>query len=158
VSEHLASRHPEKLIGLHVTYSGYYQAPPQDQLSQEERRYVQQVQARVMREGGYALVQATRPQTQAFALNDSAAGLAAWLADKFRAWTDCDGDIERCFTKDELLAHVMLYWVTDTIGSSMRTYLENPPHKFGERLAPPAAFASFPKDISPPRANGWRDD
>ena len=73
-------------------------------------------------ERGYFLVQSTKPQTLATALNDSPAGLAGWIVEKFRRWSDCDGDIERRFTKDQLLTNVMTYWVTGTIGSSVRLY------------------------------------
>ena len=69
-------------------------------------------------------INSTRPHTLAFALNDSPAGLAAWLVDKFRSYSDCDGDIERSFTKDELLAEITTYWVTGTIASASRLYYE----------------------------------
>jgi pimeloyl-ACP methyl ester carboxylesterase len=71
-------------------------------------------------EGGYAHLQRTRPQTLAFGLADSPVGLAAWIVEKWWAWSDCDGEVERRFTNDQLLTTVMLYWVTGTIGSSFR--------------------------------------
>jgi microsomal epoxide hydrolase len=103
-----------------------------------------------MTEGGYAIVQATRPQSLAFGLADSPVGLAAWLTEKYRAWTDCGGDLERRMSKDELLTHIMLYWLSDSVASSLRTYADNPPPRAPERIAIPAAFASFPKDLNPP--------
>jgi hypothetical protein len=72
--------------------------------------------------GGYTHIQRTRPQTLAYGLTDSPVGLAAWILDKWREWSDCGGDPERRFTKDQLLTTVMLYWVTGTIGSSFRIY------------------------------------
>ena len=75
-------------------------------------------------ESGYALEQGTKPQTLGVALNDSPAGLLAWIVEKFRAWSDCDGDPENAFTRDQLLTNVMLYWVTRTITSSARLYRE----------------------------------
>jgi pimeloyl-ACP methyl ester carboxylesterase len=111
-----------------------------------------------MQEGAYAVLQSTRPQTPAYALNDSPAGLAAWIVEKFRAWSDCEGDVEKRFTKDELLTNITIYWVTQTIGSSFRMYYET------NRVRPTAAsrdvlagFAIFPKDIVPaPREFGER--
>ena len=78
-------------------------------------------------ETGYQWIQGTKPQTLAYALNDSPAGLAAWIVEKFRTWSDCHGDVERRFTKDELLTNVMIYWVTGTINSSFWLYYEARP-------------------------------
>jgi len=72
----------------------------------------------------YAMLHASKPQTLAYALNDSPAGLAAWIIEKFRRWSDCNGDLETRFTKDELLTNVMIYWTTQTANSSMRLYYE----------------------------------
>ncbi len=95
-------------------------------------------------------INSTRPHTLAFALNDSPAGLAAWLIDKFRAYSDCDGDIERSFTKDELLAHVMMYWATGTIASASRIYYERAHSATGEPLewiSVPTGCTIFPADV-----------
>jgi pimeloyl-ACP methyl ester carboxylesterase len=104
-------------------------------------------------ERGYFLEQSTRPQTIGYALDDSPAGLAAWIVEKFRSWCDCGGDVEKKFTKDDLLTNITLYWVTQSGASSARIYYEN------QRAAPvqrrvevPTACAVFPKEISiPPR-------
>lgn len=95
----------------------------------------------------YMTVHNTNPDTLAMALNDSPAGLASWIGHKFREWTDCDGDVESAFTRDELLANVTLYWVTGTIGSSLRIYSET--HRAGLAMGPgrvevPTGCASFP--------------
>ena len=97
----------------------------------------------------YFQMQSTKPQTLGYGLNDSPAGLAAWIVEKFRAWCDCGGDVERKFTKDELLTNVMLYWVTQTITSSTRIYFENrvAPRTRRERSKSPSRCAIFPKDI-----------
>jgi len=119
-----------------------------------------------MTEGAYSMIQSTKPQTLAYGLNDSPVGLAAWIVEKFKTWSDCDGHIENCFTKDELLLNITIYWVTQTINSAFRLYKEgievvmnamynplvklNPFNKTGERTEVPTAFALFPKDISSP--------
>ena len=76
----------------------------------------------MQREGAYAAIQSTKPQSLAHALNDSPAGLAGWIVEKFRSWSDCDGDIESRFTRDELLTQIMIYWATESIGSSFLPY------------------------------------
>jgi pimeloyl-ACP methyl ester carboxylesterase len=102
VSRALGRQHPERLIGVHVIQDADW-GPA---------------------EGAYAFLQATKPQTVAFGLNDSPVGLAGWIVEKFRAWSDCGGDVERRFGKDDLLATATLYWATETIGSSIRLYAE----------------------------------
>ena len=87
-------------------------------------------------ESGYANEQGTKPQTFGVALNDSPAGLLAWIVEKFRAWSDCDGDPENCFTRDQLLTNVMLYWATQTSTSSAaRLYWESRRHEPVKRTA-----------------------
>ncbi len=108
------------------------------------------------RETGYQQIQGTKPQTLGYALNDSPAGLAAWIVEKFRTWSDCDGDVERRFTKDELLTNVMIYWVTETINSSVRLYCESMRAGTfglaGQRVDVPTGCALFPREIiRPPR-------
>jgi epoxide hydrolase len=104
-------------------------------------------------EGGYFRIQSTRPHTLGFALDDSPAGLCAWIVEKFRAWSDCDGDIERSFTKDQLLDNVMLYWVTGTATSSVRFYAEfdralrSGALPFGARVETPTGYARYPKEL-----------
>jgi hypothetical protein len=90
-------------------------------------------------------------------LNDSPAALAAWIVEKFRDWADCNGDVERRFSKDELLTNVTLYWVTETIHSSCRLYYESKkmPLQFRkeDHVRVPCAIAHFPKEAPfPPRA------
>ena len=97
------------------------------------------------------MMHSTKPQTLASSLNDSPVGLAAWILEKFRTWSDCDGNVEQRFSKDELLTNIMIYWVTETIHSSIRMYYENarmsPPLKAGQHIEVPAGVALFPKDL-----------
>ena len=89
------------------------------------------------------MLQTTKPQTISYPLNDSPVGLAAWIVEKFRAWSDCDGDIEKSYTKDELLTNIMLYWVTETISSSARLYRED-----GLQTAPQLKAGQYSADTS----------
>jgi pimeloyl-ACP methyl ester carboxylesterase len=112
-------------------------------------------------EGGYAHIQGTKPQTLSYGLNDSPAGLAGWIVEKYRTWSDCNGHVENAFTKDELLTTVTIYWVTQTINSSTRLYYETQRHPWemqqDERIETPTGVAVFPKEISvPPREWGER--
>lgn len=164
VTEQLARSHAGSLVGVHLTDVPFWHLfhPPKD-ATRDERKYLDTTTKWQQSEGAYALIQGTRPYTLARALNDSPAGLASWIVDKFHAWSDCDGDVETAFTKDELLTNVTLYWVTGTIGSSFLPYadfvksgpltwtIEGLKQWMGSTSVP-AAFAMFPKDIShPPR-------
>jgi len=116
-------------------------APP---LSEAERQFVALGEAWDRDEGAYSHLQATRPQTAAYGLNDSPIGLAAWIVEKWRAWGDTHGEVETRFSKDELLTTVMIYWITQTINSSMRMYYEyrHHPRPLGphDRVRVPAAI------------------
>ena len=98
-------------------------------------------------DGGYKAIQSTKPQTLSYGLNDSPVGLAAWIVEKFRAWSDCDGDVERRFRKDELLTTIMIYWATQTMPTSIRDYFDT--RRYGITLGPedfvtvPTAVAVF---------------
>ncbi|MFC0402767.1 epoxide hydrolase family protein [Paraburkholderia rhizosphaerae] len=161
VSIALASRHAARVDGIHLNYLPGSFAPPQTPddapVTQAEREFIAAKAAWADSEGAYAHQHSTKPQTLAFALNDSPVGLAAWIVEKFRAWSDCGGDVESVFSRDDLLTNLSLYWHTQTIGSSMRLYWEARmrPLRFatGERVQPPVGFARFPKEISqPPRS------
>jgi len=106
-------------------------------------------------DAGYMQIQSTKPQTLGYALEDSPAGLAAWIVEKFRSWSDCDGDVESAFTRDQLLTNVMLYWLTGTAHSSARLYYENRRagnFAAGGRVEVPTGAAIFPREIMrPPR-------
>ncbi len=154
VTQRLALQYPEFLIGIHLHYFGTRQVPPDS--SPAEQEYVEKMQQWDAQEGAYAYMHRTKPQTLAYGLNDSPVGLAAWIIEKFRSWSDCDGNIERRFSKDELLTNVMIYWVTQTIRSSTNMYYENSreamKQPLGQYLDVPAGYAQFPKEIAhPPR-------
>lgn len=160
VSIALAARHHERVDGIHLNFlpSSYEPASgaAQTPFTPAEEAYLRHKNEWAALEGGYAHMHGTKPQTAAAALNDSPVGLAAWIGEKFRAWSDCDGDVERVFSKDELLTNISLYWYTQSIGSSMQMYWENrlQPMRFadGARVVPPVGFACFPKEINqPPR-------
>jgi pimeloyl-ACP methyl ester carboxylesterase len=162
VTESVATRHPEALVGMHLTDIPYWHlfTVSSDALSEAEQEYLEKGYQWGMEEGAYAALQSTKPQTPAYALNDSPAGLAAWIVEKFRAWSDCEGDVEQSFTKDELLTNLTLYWATETIGSSFRMYYE-PSNDWGGSSTQgsdvPTGVAIFPKDIVPaPRVFGER--
>jgi len=100
-------------------------------------------------ERGYFLEQSTKPQTIGYSLDDSPAGLAAWIVEKFRSWSDVDGAVEKKFTKDELLTNIMLYWVTQSGASAARIYYENQRAQPAQRrVEVPTGCAVFPKEIS----------
>jgi epoxide hydrolase len=142
---------PSHLIGLHsnMCVASAPSGPnPNDGVPEAELKRMQAAQARSANELGYFQIQSTRPMTLGYGLNDSPAGLAAWIVEKFRAWSDSDGDVEKRFTKDELLTNVMIYWVTETGPSSARIYFENrvDAGRTG-RVEVPFACARFPREM-----------
>ena len=161
VATFMALDDPSPMIGVHLTnleispYTGAGSPP----LSEAERMYLTQRQRWDEVERGYSAIQSTKPQTLGYGLNDSPAGLAAWILEKWWAWTDSGGDLDRRFSRDFLLTMVTLYWVTETITSSMRDYFDNRWH--GVALGPedfvhvPTAIANFVKRFvfegEPPR-------
>ncbi len=160
VSRYLALDHPDRVVAVHRTDAGLpvNVFDPAD-LSSEERAWLAEAAAWGATEGAYAAVHRTKPQTAAFGLTDSPAGLAAWIVEKLRSWSDCDGDVEQSFSKDEILTNVTIYWLTGTIGSAMRMYHANaaiPPAQHARRVEVPSGFALFAGDVvRPPRA--WLD-
>ncbi|MFJ4836016.1 epoxide hydrolase family protein [Streptomyces sp. NPDC088747] len=157
VSRYLALDHPDRVVAVHRTDGGLpvLTGDPAD-LTPEERAWFSDVGTWGASEGAYGAIHRTKPQTAAVGLTDSPAGLAAWIVEKLRAWSDCDGDVERSFTRDEILTNLTLYWLTDTIGSSMRMYSANsaiPPGQLARRVEVPSGFSLFPGDIlRPPKA------
>lgn len=160
VSTILGMRHADRILGIHLNYiPGSYRPylTPESRLAPDEENFLKNAASWYDRSGAYAHLQRTRPQTAAYGLNDSPAALAAWILEKFRDWSDCDGDVYRKFTRDELLANVTLYWMTETIHSSFRLYYESgkaPLHFAAEdRVRVPCAIAHFPREEPfPPRA------
>lgn len=149
VAVSLAHRHPESVAGIHLNMATGIPAPPESRTAEEESWL--EAQARwFQEEGGYSAIQSTRPQTLAYGLSDSPVGLAAWIVEKWKVWSDCGGEIERCFSKDDLLTNVMLYWATGTIHASTRWYAAHrrrPPAAMRpDRIEVPTAVADFPKE------------
>lgn len=137
--------------GIHVTLTAGIRPVPTDQPSPAEQRTLERIAAHRRSGTGYAVQQATRPQTLAYGLTDSPAGQAAWILEKFWAWTDWDGHLETLLTRDELLDNVMLYWVSASAASSARLYWESyGKHRLAYPLTVPAGVAVFPKEITPP--------
>jgi pimeloyl-ACP methyl ester carboxylesterase len=153
----LGCMHADKLIGIHVNLLAVRRdQQPASDASPEEKAYADQLAHWLREETGYQWIQGTRPQTLAFALTDSPAGLAAWIVEKFRTWSDCGGDVESAFTRDRLLANISFYWFTGAIGSSFWPYyarLHRPwPVPEGRTVDVPTGYAEFPREIiRPPR-------
>ena len=158
VASRLGYAHAERMIGIHLNLMPLRRDP--DMVADptpEERAYLDQLAAWLKEETGYQWIQGTKPQTLAFALTDSPAGLAAWIVEKFRAWSDCGGDLESVFTRDRLLANVSLYWFTGAIGSSFWPYyarMHGPwPIPEGATVDVPTGYAEFPREmLRPPRS------
>jgi len=159
VSTVLGLRHSHQILGIHLNYiPGSYRPhlEVETKLAPVEEEFLKHVGHWYDESGAYAHIQRTQPQTAAYGLNDSPAALAAWILEKFRSWSDCEGDLYHRFTRDELLTNVTLYWLTETIHSSFRWYYENrkAPLQFGvgDFVDVPCAIAHFPKeDPFPPR-------
>jgi pimeloyl-ACP methyl ester carboxylesterase len=157
ISTSMAAKCPERMIALHLNFILGRPADPSDPfagLTEAEIAEQEWKRDYDLNESGYQAIQATKPQTLAYGLTDSPAGLAAWIVEKFRTWSDCGGDIERAFTKDQLLENIMLYWVTGTINSAMRLYYESIAPKGSPggpwpRITVPTAHAHFPAEIRP---------
>ena len=159
VTSRLGYSHADKLHGIHLTsvtrptpYLGADSRP----LTAAEEAHSAQRERWFADEGGYNHIQGTKPQTLSYGLNDSPAGVCAWIVEKWRTWSDCNGDVESVYTKDELLTTVTIYWVTQTIGSSVRMYRENQTHVWemakDEKVPAPVGLAMFPQEIArPPR-------
>ena len=161
VTAHLGFTYPEEVIGIHVTsasgvVAGSHTGPGMAPLTEAEQIHVADREQWRQDEGGYSHIQGTKPQTLSYGLNDSPAGLAAWIVEKFRTWSDCGGDVESSYTKDELLTTVTIYWATGTINSSTRLYYESQRNPLspaaGQKMKVPSGIAVFPHEISrPPR-------
>ena len=154
ISRVLAGNYSDRLIGLHSNMIRGGPPPggnPEEGVSDDERERRRERAAAFADERGYQSIQGTKPQTLGYGLNDSPAGLAAWIVEKFHGWSDNDGDVESAFTKDELLTNITLYWVTQTITSSSRLYYESrntPSTRRVGYIDVPTGAAVFPKEIS----------
>ena len=156
IGSRLAAKYPKRVIGLHVNLLAVRRDPKIPAATPEEAAYLQHLAHWLKEETGYQAIQGTKPQTLAYGLTDSPAGLAAWIAEKFHTWSD--GGIR----EDDMLANISLYWFTGAIGSSFWPYHArwHRPWPF-ETVDVPVGYAEFPKEIlKPPRslaANTYTD-
>lgn len=152
VTGFLGARYPEHIIGIHTHHPNLHPnligGPP---LSATEQRYLATRQSAHNTDGAYSAIQSTRPDTLAAALVDSPAGLAAWIVEKYRAWSDCDGDLESRFSKDLLLTIITLYWATGTIGTSFRSYYDDTQAPKLPTVIVPTGITLTPEDADYPR-------
>lgn len=154
VSSRHAFNHPEAAIGLHLNMLVGGPPPGGDPTEGVPPEELERSQARRSfyntAESAYSQIQGTKPQTLGYALNDSPAGQAAWIVEKFRAWCDCNGDPESVFTRDEILTNITIYWVTQTATSSARLYYESsraPTSRPMGRIDVPTGAAIFPYEL-----------
>ena len=155
VTTQMALTQPDRMIGIHVSTAEMwpYVGPGAQPLSAEEQAYVDHVNRWEETERGYSAVQSTRPQTLGYALNDSPAGLVAWVLDKWRSWSDSGGDLDARFGRDALLTMLTIWWASGSITSSMRDYYDN--RWYGAPMGPadtvrvPTAMAVFANEFVP---------
>jgi microsomal epoxide hydrolase len=156
VASVLGQHYPSSLLGIHLNllYVPREKVAPS---SDAEVRFNERVAHFLKEETGYQLIQGTKPQTLAFGLTDSPAGLAAWIIEKFRTWSDNDGTPDSAIRRDRMLANISLYWFTAAIGSSFWPYYGrlhtglpiSPQHP----VTVPTGYAAFPREIIvPPRS------
>ncbi len=153
----LGRDHGETVAGIHLNLIAG--TPVLDEnsapLTEAEQEFQRQRTDWRAEQSGYSHLQGTRPATLGAALADSPAGQAAWIVEKFRAWSDCDGDVESVFSKDDLLTNITLYWLTNTAATSARLYYETQHEAVNSFSQPgyvstPTGFASFPREIARP--------
>ncbi len=151
VTTRIGAIDPEHCAAIHLNMA--LGSPPRtsEPLTDEEQADLAAMKQFGDEESGYANEQGTKPQTLGVALNDSPAGLLAWIVEKFRTWSDCDGHPENCFTRDQLITNVMLYWVNQTSASSARLYWETKHQARLARTPPfidvPTGVARYPKEV-----------
>jgi microsomal epoxide hydrolase len=158
VSTAIGLKYPDAALGLHLNFiPGSYRPPATSQeLDEEENEFLRRRAAWLDLEGAYSHLQATKPESLAPALNDSPVGLLAWITEKFRSWSDCNGELETRISKDELLTTASLYWFSRSMPAAIRVYWEvrQSPLQFraGDRITVPVGVAEFPRELPmPPR-------
>jgi pimeloyl-ACP methyl ester carboxylesterase len=158
VSSVLGHRYAERMIGIHLNLLAVRRDPKMiESPTPEEKVFLEQLALFLKEETGYQWIQGTRPQTLAFGLADSPAGLGAWIVEKFHAWTDGGGNPENAVSRDEMLADISLYWFTGCMGSSFWPYharMHGPwPIPEGQTVDVPMGYTEFPREIlRPPRS------
>ena len=152
ITTRLAELDEQHVVGLHTNMPIAPAPEKPGDLTGEEAQRLQRFEEHMARETGYARIQGTKPQTVGLALNDSPAGLLGWIVEKFRTWSDCGGDLESVFSRDDLIANVMTYWVTQTAASAARFYFENHLPEMDvpdgvARVSVPTGVARFPREL-----------
>ena len=150
VATRIGALDPQHCVGIHLNMPLADRPDEPEPLSDAEQADLAVIAHFRREESGYAQEQGTKPQTLGVALNDSPAGLLAWIVEKFRTWSDCDGHPENAFTRDQMITNVMTYWVTQTITSSMRLYWErlhgDAQEQEHEFVGVPTGVARYPKE------------
>jgi pimeloyl-ACP methyl ester carboxylesterase len=158
ISAQLGHKYPDRLIGVHLSLTlplDFFTAglATEDDFAADEKHFYHHTRRRMEHATSHIVVQGTEPQTLAYGLHDSPVGLLAWLLDRRRWWSDCGGDVESRFSKDDILTLVMLYWVTDSFVSSARFYWEakndlwQPSHSGLPVVTAPTGVAIFPQEL-----------
>jgi pimeloyl-ACP methyl ester carboxylesterase len=153
VTTRIGGLDPEHCAAIHLNMPIASRPDDPGPLTDDDKADLAAIEQFQREEAGYAQEQGTKPQTLGVALNDSPAGLLAWIVEKFRTWSDCDGDPERVYTRDQLITNVMVYWVTHTITSSMRLYWEmrhaGASGESPQHVGVPTGVARYPKEVLP---------
>jgi pimeloyl-ACP methyl ester carboxylesterase len=158
VSAQLGHKYADQLIGVHVNVMApldifISSMPDESEYGPDEKGWYEKNLNFFNAESGYSALQTTKPQTLTYALNDSPVGLCAWILEKRRTWSDCEGNVEKRFTKDDLLTTMTLYWVTQSFGTSARYYYEalhnpwQPAHNRTPVIEAPTGAAVFLKEV-----------
>jgi microsomal epoxide hydrolase len=158
VTKSMAVQFPDRVRAIHLTDVGYPNGSEDwSTMTPAEQEFGQKIQQWFFTEGAFNMVQSTKPQTLGYALNDSPVGLASWIIEKFYSWSDHDGNIETALSKDELITNMMIYWISQSINSSIRTYAENARTaymgglKSAQRVQVPTGVSLFPKEAQFPK-------
>ena len=158
IAKSIANQFPQNIKAIHLTDVGYPDGTEDwSTMSEAEQQFGQMIQGWFFSEGAFNMIQSTKPQTLSYGLNDSPVGLAGWILEKFNSWSDNGGDIENSFTKDELITNIMIYWVSQSINSSIRTYAENARASYmgglksSQKVTVPTGVSLFPKEAQFPQ-------
>jgi pimeloyl-ACP methyl ester carboxylesterase len=160
VTTALALQNPEAVQAIHLTDTGYPNGTEDwSTMSPEEQAFGQHIQRWWFMEGAFNMIQSTKPQTLGYGLNDSPVGLASWIVEKLYAWSDTKGNLDNSLSKDEVITNIMIYWVSQTINTSIRRYMEDAREMYAtgmpapiKRVEVPTSIAVFPADSDTPRA------
>jgi len=148
ITQAMGEKNVSGLVGLHINMPAVVPKQLPKTLTPEEQNALDSLNEFFTKGGGYAMIQATRPQTVGYALADSPVGQAAWIYEKLSAWSDSGGKPETIFTKDQILNAIMFYWITNSATSSARFYYENSDIQFGAvDITLPVGVTVFPKEL-----------